>query len=41
MEVMHKKLYHTVAMASKEKLRDFGPLANYADRPSDRRLLAK
>jgi hypothetical protein len=24
-----------------KKLRGFGPLANYADRPSDRRLLAK
>jgi hypothetical protein len=25
----------------KKKLRGFGPLANYTDRPSDRRFLAK
>jgi hypothetical protein len=29
------------SLSTKKNLRGFGPLANYADRPSDRRFLAK
>jgi hypothetical protein len=34
-------IYKNRPYANKKKLRGFGPLANYAERASDRRFLAK
>jgi hypothetical protein len=38
---INKRLKFKGEIKIKKKLRGFGPLANYADRPSDRRFLAK